>query len=504
MTARTELHDETVAAHPRRWAGLAVLSASLLLVVMDVTILNVALPAIAADLRPDAVSLLWMVDIYPLVVSGLLVAVTALGDRWGRKRMLLAGFALFGLASAAVLWVDSTAGVIAVRALLGVGGAMIMPSTLSMIRTLFTDPAERATALGLWAAMAAVGGALGPILGGALLEHFSWHAAFLVNVPVMVAALIGGILWLPEFRVAEPGRWDVAGTVLSMVGMVAMVFAIKHVGADGPFAPTTLVAAAVAVSALGWFVHRCLYPRGWQPVLEVRLFRSGPFSAGAMTALVAELAMAAMMLVVAQWAQLVAGYGPLETGLRLLPIAIAAAIASPLAPMLAARIGQRPVLVGGLVITGVGFLLFGVAPPAYPWFATALALIGLGMGALAIASAIMMSSVPNEKAGSAAAIEETGYELGAALGVAVLGSVAAAVYSGALHLDGLGLEPAAAATARESIGGAIDVAGPGSELGQRARDAFVVALEAVGYAGGAVMLAAAGVVWMLTRDLVRR
>lgn len=506
MTTRPDVHPAPVATspHPRRWGGLAVLSVALLLIVMDVTILNVALPAISADLRPDAISLLWMVDVYPLVVSGLLVAVSALGDRWGRKRMLLAGFTLFGLASTAVLWIDTTAGVIAVRALLGVGGAMIMPSTLSMIRTLFTEPRERATALGIWAAMAAVGGALGPILGGALLEHFSWHAAFLVNVPVMVVALLAGVWLLPEYRVSNPGRWDALGTALSMVGMVALVFAIKHVGADGPTAPVTLLAAAVAVVALGWFTRRCLYPRGWQPMLEVRLFGSGPFTAGALTAVVAELAMAAMMLVVAQWAQLVAGYGPLETGLRLLPIAVAAAIASPLAPMLAARIGQRPVLVGGLVVTGIGFGLIGIAPPTYPWLAGALALIGAGMGALAIASAIMMASVPKEKAGSAAAIEETGYELGAALGVAVLGSVAVAVYRGTLRLDGLGLDAGAERSARESLNGAIEVAGPGSELAARAREAFVVALETVGYAGGAVMLAAAALAWVLTRPLARR
>ena len=217
-----------------------------------------------------------MVDIYPLVVSGLLVTVSALADRWGRKRMLISGFALFGLASAAILVADSTPGVIAVRALLGVGGAMIMPSTLAMIRTLFTDPAERATALGVWAAMAAVGGALGPILGGALLESFSWHSAFLVNVPVMAVAVVAGLWMLPESGRAAPGRWDSIGTVLSIIGMVALVYAIKHFAVDGVDRPADAGRRPGRGGLLGWFVHRCLRPGNWQPLLRGPAVRFRP------------------------------------------------------------------------------------------------------------------------------------------------------------------------------------------------------------------------------------
>lgn len=290
----------------RRWAGLAVLSASLLLVVMDMTILNVALPAISADLRPGSVELLWMVDVYALVLSGLLVTVSALGDRWGRKKMLLTGFSLFGLASTAVLWADSPGEVIAVRAMLGVGGAMIMPSTLSMIRTLFPNPRERATALGVWSAMAALGGALGPILGGLLLEHFSWHAAFLVNVPVMAVAIVAGLFLLPESRDPRPGRWDVFATALSITGMVALVYSIKQFGKEGPVGVGSWVALGLAVVALTWFVRRCLNRS--DPLLEIRLFRSRPFTAGTITALSTSIAMAAMMLLMAQWMQLAGGY----------------------------------------------------------------------------------------------------------------------------------------------------------------------------------------------------
>ncbi len=491
--------------HPRRWAGLGVLSASLLLVVMDMTVLNVALPAISADLRPDSVQLLWMVDVYALVLSGLLVTLSALGDRWGRKRMLLTGFAIFGLASVGVLAADSPGEVIAVRALLGVGGAMIMPSTLSMIRSLFTDPRERATALGVWSAMAALGAALGPILGGALLERFSWHAAFLVNVPVMVAAIIAGLLLLPESRNPRPGRWDAVATVLSIVGMVALVWAIKHFGKDGLGDPGALVALAVAAVTITWFVKRCLDRP--DPLLEVRLFGRPSFTAGTVAALTTSIAMAGMMLLVAQWMQLVQGYSPLETGVRLLPAAVGAGLVSPLAPSLAGRLGPRAVLAGGLAVAAAGFLVLPVAPAPLPYLAVAAALllIGAGMGSLAIASAVIMSGAPPEKAGSAAAIEETSYELGGALGVAVLGSVAAAVYRNELtpaELAAGGVTGQAAEVVRESLGGALEVTGAvgraGTELARQAQAAFTDSLVVTGAAGGGLMLAAAVAVWLLT------
>ncbi|MFI0450931.1 MFS transporter [Actinomadura sp. 6N118] len=495
--------------HPRRWAGLAVLSASLLLVVMDMTVLNVALPEISADLRPDSVGLLWMVDVYALVVSGLLVTVANLGDRWGRKRMLLTGFAIFGLASAGVLIVDSTVQVIALRALLGVGGAMIMPSTLSMIRNLFTDPKERATALGVWATMAALGGALGPILGGVLLETFSWHSAFLVNVPVMVVAIVAGLILLPESRNPRPGRWDALGTTLSIVGMVTLVYAIKHFGKDGFGDTGALVSAAVAVVTLGWFLRRCL--RRPDPILEIRLFRRPAFSAGVLAALTVSIAMAATMLLMAQWMQLVQGYSPLETGLRLLPEAVGAAIASPLAPALASRIGARVVLAGGLAVTGAGYLVifFWPEPLNYLAVAISLGLVGVGLGSLAIASAVIMAGAPPEKSGSAAAVEETSYELGGALGVAVLGSVAAAVYRSDLSTEQLaseGVSGPAAGSVRESLGGAMDVAreagAAGAELAARAQAAFTESLQWAGLAGGALLIATATVVWLMTpRDL---
>ncbi|MGK5554409.1 MFS transporter [Actinomadura kijaniata] len=510
-TARrpTAASPDTPRPHPRRWAGLAVLSASLLLVVMDMTVLNVALPKLSADLRPDSVQLLWMVDIYALVVSGLLVTASALADRFGRRLVLLLGFTVFGLASLAVLWADSPAEVIAVRAALGVGGAMIMPSTLSMIRHLFTDPGERATALGVWATMAAFGGALGPIVGGALLEAFSWHAAFLVNVPVMLLAIVAGLFLLPETRNPRPGRWDLPGTALSVVGMVALVYAIKHFGKDGATDPQTWVPALVAAVTLSWFARRSL--RRPDPMLELRLFRGPAFTAGVVTALAVSIALAATMLLLTQWMQLVQGYGPLETGLRTLPEAVGAAIASPLAPAVARRIGARAVLAGGLALSGLGLLVIWSWPGTldYPAVAVALGMVGVGLGSLAIASAVIMAGAPPEKSGSAAAIEETSYEIGGALGVAVLGSVAAAFYRAHLtpgELAAEGVTGRATHVARESVGGAMDLAhemgGAGARLAARAREAFTGSLEWTSVAGGLLMLATALLVWRLTpKDL---
>jgi MFS transporter, DHA2 family, multidrug resistance protein len=504
MTTLTpDTHPRNAPAHPRRWAGLAVLSASLLLVVMDVTILNVALPAITADLRPDSVQQLWMVDAYPLVLAGLLVTVSALGDRWGRKRMLLAGFSVFGLASTLVLLVDSPEGVIAVRALLGVGGAMIMPSTLSMIRTLFTDPRERATALGVWGAMAAVGGALGPIVGGALLEFFDWHAAFLVNVPVMAAAIVAGVVLLPEGRSARPPRIDALATVLSVVGMVSLVYAVKNGGKDG-LEPDVVVTGVVAAVTLVAFVRRCL--AATDPMLEVRLFRGRAFTAGVLAALASAIAMAAMLLLGAQWLQLVQGFTPLQTGLALLPMAVGGVVGSPYAPSLAERVGARTVLAGGLVVGGVGFTLLYVAPTplSYPWLAAGLTLVGIGMASLAVASAVIMAGAPSHQAGSAAAVEETAYEVGSVLGVAVLGSIAAAVYRSGLASDDLtarGVDADAAAAARESLGGALEVASTtpaGTWLADAAATSFTSSLADTGLVGGVLMIVTGVVVWWLT------
>lgn len=473
----------------RRWAGLAVLAASLLVVVMDMTILNVALPDLTADLRPSAVAQLWIVDAYALVLAGLLVPLAALADRWGRRRMLLTGFTIFGVASLLVLVADSPAGVIAVRVLLGVGGAMIMPATLSLIRVLFADPRERALALGLWAAMASVGAALGPIVGGALLEVFSWHAAFLVNVPLMVVAAVAGRVLLPESRSDRPGRLDAAGGLLSVGGMVAAVYAVKELGKHGP-GPVALGALAGGVLLLALFVRRCL--RDDEPMLAVRLFADRVFRAGVLTALAASTVMMALLLVASQWLQLVRGMSPLHAGVALLPLAVGGLVGSPFAPALAARIGVRTVLVGGLAVTAAGLGVLGVLPrpTAYAGLALAFLLVGFGTAALGVGSALIMGRAPAHQAGSAAALEEMSYEVGGVLGVAVLGSLAGVVYRAGLPSD-------ASSAATESLAGAL-----GTPVAGAATAAFTDALAVVGVAGAVLAGLAAVVVWRwLPRDL---
>ncbi|MFD7511290.1 MFS transporter [Streptomyces sp. NPDC059853] len=511
-TTHTEQAPAATAGHlsaGRRWAALGVLAASLLVVVMDMTILTVALPEIAAALSPTAAQQLWIIDVYALVLAGLLVTMSTLGDRWGRKRMLLTGFTIFGAASLMILVAESAPVVIAVRALLGVGGAMIMPATLSMIRSLFTDPGERARALGIWAAVASLGAAVGPIVGGLLLEHFSWHAAFLVNVPLMAAALIAGVLLLPEARNPRPGRWDALATGLSITGMAALVWGIKRIAKEGLTDLVALGAVCAALALLAWFVARCLTSES--PLLRVRLFAVPSFTGGTLAALFTTLAMGAAMLLAAQWLQLVQGLSPLQAGVRLLPMAIAAAVVSPLAPILAQRIGARTVLVGGLALSSTGFIVLALAPEplTYGPMATFMILLGAGMGSLAIASAIIMSGTPAEHAGSAAAIEETAYELGSVLGVAILGSVAAALYRAELpasDLTAVGLDPAQVTTAQESLGGALHVLSGLGEAGAaavaQAQAAFTHGFTLVGAIGAAIMLTSVAVVFALTpKDL---
>lgn len=492
-------------SRPRRWAALTVLSASLLVITMDMTILNIALPDMAAELHPSATQQLWIVDAYSLVLAGLLVSVAAIADRWGRRRMLLAGYLVFAAASLGVLLADSAGAVIALRVLLGIGGAMIMPTTLSLIRVIFTDPAERATALSVWAAVSGLGAAVGPLVGGVLLEHFSWRAAFLVNAPLMAVAVVGGTLLLPESRLRVPGRWDAFAAGLSLVGMVTLVWAIKEFGSRASLAvPAAWVSLAVAVVSLTWFARRCLHSDS--PLLDLRLFGSRRFSAGIVAALGSVFSMIAALLLVAQWLQLVLGASPIGAGLRLTPLAIAAAVASLIAPALSRLIGSRAVLAGGLVLAGAGLGWIGVAGDVdLTAMLIALALIGAGIGSLAIASAMIMGAVPEEKAGNAGALEETAYEVGATLGVAVLGSISALVYRSALG-SGAAFEqlrladPGLAREAEESLGAAVAIAGElhAPELAAEAGAGFTDSLQVAGIVGGVLSIAVAAAVFFLT------
>lgn len=506
MDRLTAVGPGPVLSRARRWAAVAVLSASLLVITMDMTILNIALPQMAAELQPTSDQQLWIVDVYSLVLAGLLVSSAALADRWGRKRTLMLGYVIFAAASLIVLVADTAEAVIAIRALLGVGGALIMPTTLSLIRVIFTDLKERATALSIWAAVSGLGAAIGPLVGGLLLEHFSWQAAFLINVPFMVIAFIAGLLILPESRVSNPARWDALAAILSLAGVVALVWAIKRFGKEASLVvPDALVAFAIAAVALTWFVIRCV--RSDHPLLDLRLFRRRPFSAGIIAALGSTFAMVAALLLIAQWLQLVDGATPMEAGIRLIPIALAGALSSLAAPPLSRLIGSRAVLAGGLALAGVGMLIIAMLRDnlTLTGVLIALTLVGAGTGSLAIGSAMIMSSTPEEKAGNAGALEETSYELGATLGVAILGSISALIYRAELAttttLEELAnLDPQLADQAKESLGGAVAIADQLSlpQLADTAGTAFTHSLQATGLTGGILMLAVAALVFFLT------
>lgn len=402
-----------------RWAVLAVLCASLLLVAMDATILNVALPSLVDDLAPDAIEQLWIIDIYGLILGGLLLTSGAAGDRWGRKRLFLIGIALFGVASIVAATSQSTEQLIAGRVLLAVGGAAIMPSTLSLLRNVFTDPRERTIAIGVWASVAGAGAAIGPVLGGFLVEHYGWAAAFWVNVPVVLAALLAGWLILPESR--DPGEHgiDWFDALLSIAGMIVGVWGVKHLS------PLAILAGAAILWLFIWRQKRLT-----DPMLDITLFRNRRFVAAAIAILTAMMAIGAALFLLTLWLQYVQGFSPFQAGIRMVPAAAALLIGALSAAPLIRRFGQRLVLGLGLGALALAFAALAVFPMNYPIVAVALVAFGIGDGiAVTAATTIMISAAPPERAGMAAALEETAYELGVGLGVALLGTLAANWYA---------------------------------------------------------------------------
>ncbi len=480
MSPRQRLPDGSA---PDRWRVLAVLCAALSVVVIDVTVLHVAAPAISEDLAPSAVGLLWIIDVYPLVVAPLLVATGALGDRLGRRRILLAGLAVFGAASAAAAFAPPTVALIAARAVMGVGGAMIMPSTMSIIRDVFRDRQERVRAVGIWSATLAGGAAVGPLIGGALVEHFSWGAVFLVNVPVLAVVLPIAARVLPESRAATPPPWDLASLVVVALGVLGLAFGIKHGARHGFGDPLALATLAAAAGLLTAFARRQL--RLPEPVLDVRLFGQRAFAVAVGCVLLSMFGLVGLELFFAQYLQLVIGLDPLAASVRLLPLMVATLFGALSAAPLLRRFGTRRAVAGGLAVTTLGLLpllALGVGD-TYSLLWPPFVAIGFALEvALVAANDVILSAVPADRAGGAAAIEETAYELGGGLGVAVLGSIVSAAYGAALTaVPGVGVS--GMTDARESIGRAAELAGSlpaavGERLLAVARDAFVHGLHA--------------------------
>ncbi|MFE3496215.1 MFS transporter [Streptomyces sp. NPDC059175] len=464
----------------RRWAMLAALCASLLLVGMDATILNVALPSLIDDLRPTPLQQLWIIDVYGLVLGGLLITTSSVGDRLGRKRLFLIGFVLFGVASAASATADSPWQLIAGRALLGVGGAMVMPSTLSLIRNIFTDDKERALAIGIWTAVAGAGAAIGPLVGGLLIEAYGWTAAFWINVPVVVITVVAGIRLLPEVKHPHSGKLDWLSALLSVIGVVTLAWGIKSVFKGGLADPGAVV-LAVSVLTLGWFARRQLgHP---DPLLDVRLFKKRAFTAAALTTFLAMLAIGAALFLLSLWLQYVQNYSPFQAGLRTVPAAGAMIVSALVCSWLTERIGVRAVMALGLCGLVAGFSLLAIAPTPVSYGPVAIALVTFGIGdGLAITAAVstLVAAVPERRAGQAGAVSESSYELGVALGVALLGSVHGAAYT--THMADW------PPLARGSIGGAREFHDAyGGEVMDSARAAFDAALITTSYVSAGIM-----------------
>jgi EmrB/QacA subfamily drug resistance transporter len=471
------------AGHPRRRQILLVLCLSLLVVVIDNTILNTALPTLARVLHAGTSSLQWITDAYTLCFAALLIPAGALGDRYGRRISLLAGLGVFALGSVAAAFSTGTGTLIAARVVMGLGATFVMPATLSILNAVF-PPRERPQAIAAWSAVAGVGIIIGPTLGGLLLTHFWWGSVFLINVPLVVLAIAGVLLVVPE--TAEPGghRLDLAGTALVALALVALVDAIIEAPSRGWTAGLTLAEAAVGLGALGAFIWWEL--RAAHPLIDLRIFASRAFSASAAAVTVIFFALFGSLFVLTQYLQLVHGYTPLAAGLRALPFAFAMGAVSPLSPLLARRFGSRTVIPTGMALMGLGLLDLSTAGvhTAYPPLAVAVAIMGAGMGlVMAPASTTIMATVPGSQAGAGSAINDTIREVGGALGIAVIGSIASAAYTSRLGaaLTGAQLPGPAAHTATSSIAAADEVAaragGPaGAELASAAHAAFVHAM----------------------------
>ncbi|MFF9454964.1 MFS transporter [Streptomyces flaveolus] len=499
MTRTLQSAQSTEAVkRPGRWLALSVLVLAVLLVAVDATVLGLATPYISEDLAPSGTQLLWIGDVYSFVIAGLLVSMGSLGDRIGRKRILLIGATAFGLISVLNAYASTPELMIVARALLGVAGATLMPATLALIRNLFHDPRERSLAVGIWGATASAGTAVGPIVGGFLLEHFWWGSVFLINLPVMVVLVLVGIKLLPESRNPNPGPWDLASVVLSLVGMVGVVYAVKEAAAHG-FGWATLAAGLLGAAALYGFVRRQLTMP--VPLLDMRLFRSRGFSGAVLADLLTILGLSGLVFFLSQYLQLVQGRPPFEAGLAELPAAIGAVVAGLIAGRVARRFSVRAVVSGGLAAVGLALAALTVIGQhtGYPLLGAALLVVGVGAGfSFTVTADVILSSVPKEQAGSASAVSETAYELGAALGIALLGSIVTGVYR---DFTGPAGTPAAA---HESLGGAVQAASdmPADTAGallDAARQSFVDGLTLASGVGAVVLLAAAGAAWFLLR-----
>ena len=475
--------EKTTRAGRREWLGLGVLALPTLLLSLDMSVLYLALPHLAADLRPTGGQLLWIMDVYGFMIAGFLITMGTLGDRIGRRRLLMIGAAVFGLASVAAAFSTSAGALIATRALMGVAGATLMPSTLALIGNMFTDPRQRAMAISVWTSCFMGGTTIGPVVGGLFLQWFWWGSVFLLGVPVMALLMVCGPLLLPEYRSPGSGRLDPISVALSLGAILPVVYGLKNFAEHGA-GSTPLMAVTFGLVTGTVFVRRQLRPA--DPLLDLTLLRVRSFGAALTVMAAGAVAMGGTFLLISQYLQMVAGHSPLAAGLWQTPPALAMIAATMVAAPLAARIGRANVIGGGMLVTGAGFALLLVVPTenGTPLVVAGLLLasIGLGPGA-ALGTDIVVGSAPRERAGSAASMSETCGELGIAMGVAVLGSLASAAYRA-----GVVIAPGVPEEAGQTLPAAVSVAEDlpaemARELLDSAREAFTDGLNLAGGIG---------------------
>ncbi|HEY5154952.1 MAG TPA: MFS transporter [Acidimicrobiales bacterium] len=484
--------------YARRWWTLAVLCLSLVVIGVDNTILNVALPTLVTDLGATTSQLQWIVDGYTLVFAGLLLTAGSLGDRFGRRGALSIGLVIFGFGSVLSALSGSAGQLIATRCVMGIGGALIMPATLSIVTNVFTVPTERARAIAIWAGFSAMGIAIGPLAGGYLLEHFYWGSVFLVNIPIVIVALIGGRLFVPTSKDPSAPKLDPLGAVLSIAGLTALLWTIIEAPAKGWTSPATLVGFAVAVVVLGAFIAWELHSD--HPMLNVSFFSNARFTAASLAVTLTFFALFGSLFLLTQYLQSVLGYSALAAGVRIIPFAVVMMALAPQSAKLADRFGTKLVVAAGLLTVATGLAVITQVEPSagYTPVFFAFVIMATGMAlTMAPATESIMGSLPRDKAGVGSAVNDTTRQVGGALGVAIIGSVYSSVFAGsmvsALKASGASIPADVAAQVSDSIGAALGTAKAvggtqGQALADAARTAFVDGMHRGVIVGAAIAL----------------
>ena len=500
MTVTEDAIDPKV--HARRWLILATLCISLLIITLDNTILNVAIPSMIEDLHASNSDIQWILDAYVLVFAGLLLTTGSLSDRYGRKGALQTGLLVFSLGSVSAAMSGSTTQLILSRAFMGIGGALIMPSTLSILANVFRDPRERGRAIAVWAGFAGLGVAIGPVTGGLLLDHFSWGSVFWVNIPIALIALVAGFFLIPTSKDPNQGDLDPLGAILSIIGLGGLLFGIIEGPSEGWTDPKVIGAFLIGVIAVGAFVMWELHTD--HPMLDMHFFQNPRFTAANSAITLTFFAMFGSMLLITQYWQFVHGYSPLGAGVRMVPFAITMMLVAPMSARVVERFGTKRVVTAGLLTVTAALIALSFITRTTPYSVTIVlfCLMSAGMGmVMAPATESVMGSLPREKAGVGSAVNDTTRQMGGALGVAIIGSVASSIYASDVSAlaDRFGVSGENLANAKSSLGGALATAqGLGDRAGGfliDAKDAFVHSMSIGLRLGSLFVLGAAFVAW---------